>query len=164
VPLGEASFPQLEAPGGPLGSASRPGPSGAEYGPCRSPTNPSSAPDLQPGLFGAQGRRSHPASLLPGLSGTQGGRRNNQKPQPGPSGAQGGYRRPPPSFQDFVDLTADVDAEEDMGATPATPFPNVSEEGNDDGSAMATDDEEWLLAYTGQEPDSESSNDGFEHV
>jgi len=63
------------------------------------------------------------------------------------------------------DITADPDAEEDMDATPATPSHNVSEDGSEDGSDMATDDEEGVLAYTGQErEDSGSSNDGFEHV
>jgi len=52
-----------------------------------------------------------------------------------------------------------------MNAAPATLFLNVSEDGSDDGNEMNTDDEEGLLAYTGQErEESGSSIDGFEHV
>jgi len=81
-----------------------------------------------------------------GRLGLKGGRRNDQGPQPGPSGALGGPSHPPPGFQDFIDLTADVDTEEDIDAKPGTPSPNVSEDSSDDSSAMATDDEEELLA------------------
>jgi len=56
-----------------------------------------------------------------------------------------------------VDLTADT---EEMDEAPATPFPNVS-----DGSEMETDEEDYLLAYTGEGCDgADSSDDGFEHV
>jgi len=52
-----------------------------------------------------------------------------------------------------------------MNDTPASPSPNVSEDGCDDGSDMATDNDEGLLAYTGQEREnSGSSNHRFEHV
>jgi len=51
-----------------------------------------------------------------------------------------------------------------MDAAPASPSPNVSEDGSDDGEEMDTDEKEGLLAYTGQERNSESSSDGFEHV
>jgi len=51
-----------------------------------------------------------------------------------------------------------------MGAAPATFSPNVSEDGSDDGDKMDTDDEEGLLAYTGQERHIDGSSDGFEHV
>jgi len=53
-PLGKASFPQLEAPGGPLGRAPRTGLSGAQGGPHPTP-NPSSTPDPQPWPSGVQG-------------------------------------------------------------------------------------------------------------
>jgi len=61
----------------------------------------------------------------------------------------------------MVDLTADTDTEEEgMDEAPATPSPNVS-----DGSNMDTDEEEDLLAYTGEGRDgADSSDDGFEHV
>jgi len=58
-------------------------------------------------------------------------------------------------------LTAEADTEkEDMDAAPSTPSPNVSEDGTD----MDTDEEEGLLAYTGQERHSDGSSDSFEHV
>jgi len=64
----------------------------------------------------------------------------------------------------MVDLTADADTEEEeMDEAPATPPPNVSEDGS---STMRTDKEEDLLAYTGEGRDgaASSSDDGFEHV
>jgi len=65
----------------------------------------------------------------------------------------------PPGFADLVDLTADVDTDdEDMDEAPATPFPNVS-----GGSDMDTDDEDAIL-YTGQGQQSDHSSNGFEHV
>jgi len=164
VLLGEASFPQLEAPGGPLGRTNRPVPSGAQGGPHVPPSNSSSAPDPQHGPSGTQWGRQRSASPQPWPSGTQGGRRDGQGPPTGPSGAQGGPRRPPPGFHDIFDFTADVDAEEDMEDTPATPSPNVSEDGSDDSEEMDTDNEEGLLAYTGQERHSDGLSEGFEYV
>jgi len=51
-----------------------------------------------------------------------------------------------------------------MEDAPASPSPNVSEDGSDDGYEMDTDDEEGLLAYTGQECHSDGSSNGFEHL
>jgi len=51
-----------------------------------------------------------------------------------------------------------------MEAAPASPSPSVSEDSSDGGDEMDTDDEEGLLAYTGQDYNSESSSEGFEHV
>jgi len=57
-------------------------------------------------------------------------------------------------------LTAD--AEEDMDAAPSTPSPNVSE----DGSNMEANEEEDLLAYTGEGRNGADSSDedGVQHV
>jgi len=165
VPLGEASFPQLEAPGGPLGRPANPGPTGAPRDPRRHPP-PSAASESQPGPSGAQGGPQRSALTLPGPSGTQGGRPEDQRLPPGPSGAlraQGGPHRPPPGFPEMVDLTADADTEEEeMDEAPVTPSPNVS----DDGSTMHTDEEEDILAYHGLDRDgaASSSDDGFEHI
>jgi len=51
-----------------------------------------------------------------------------------------------------VDLTE----EDDMEDSPASPSPNVSE--------MDTDEKEDLLAYHGMSRDSDSDEDGFQHV
>jgi len=62
----------------------------------------------------------------------------------------------------MVDLTAD---EEEMDDAPATPPPNVSTDGS--GEEMETDDEEDLLAYTGEGRDSAASSsdeDGFQRL
>jgi len=62
-----------------------------------------------------------------------------------------------------VDLTADADnEEEEMVEAPATPSPNVS----DDGSTMDTDEEQDILAYHGLDRDgaASSSEDRFEHI
>jgi len=63
----------------------------------------------------------------------------------------------------MVDLTAAADTEEDMDEAPATPSPNVSEDGS---SEMETDEEAELLAHTGEGRDgaASSSDDGFEHI
>jgi len=77
-----------------------------------------------------------------------GGRSTGRGPQPGPSRAQGGPRRPSPGFQEFVDLTGEADEKEEIEDAPATPSPNIS----DDGSGDEIDtDEDGLLSYTGQE-------------
>jgi len=63
----------------------------------------------------------------------------------------------------MVDLTADADTEEEeMEEAPATPSPNVS----DDGSTMDTDEEEDILRYHSLDRDgaASSSDDGFEHI
>jgi len=49
-----------------------------------------------------------------------------------------------------------------MNSAPATPSPNVSEDGSDDGDDMDTGDDEGLLTYTRQERHSDGSS--FEHV
>jgi len=135
VPLGEAAFPQLEAPGGPLGRHTQPA-SGAQRDPRRAPPRTSSAqiPNL-----------GHPAhredDTLP-----------NPHPQPGPSvrptlpsawaktakdvhlGLQGprvDYAVSLPVFQEFVDLTGETEEGEDMEDAPATPSPNVSTDGSE---------------------------------
>jgi len=62
----------------------------------------------------------------------------------------------------LVDLTTDAD-EEEMDDAPATLPPKVSTDGS--GEEMETDEEEDLLAYTGEGRDgADSSDDGFEHA
>jgi len=57
---------------------------------------------------------------------------------------------------------ADDPDSDGMDDTPATPPPNVSEDGS--GSEMATDEEQDILAYTGLGRDEDSSSDGFERI
>jgi len=152
VPLGDEAFPQLAAPGGPLYRPPQPGPSGAPRDPRRHPPPPSPS-DSTPGPSGAQ------AAQLYFSLGPQGPRGDVQQGLYLGLRAQGGPRRPPPGFPDLVDLTTDAD-EEEMDDAPATPSPNVSDDGSGEDS-METDEEEDLLAYTGEGRD---GADGFEHV
>jgi len=93
----------------------------------------------------------------PGPSSSAPPPRSTSSPQPGPSGARGGPPRPPPGF---VDLTTEED--EEMGEAPATPPPNISDDSDQE---MATDDEDDLLHYgIGRDHDSDSDEDGFQHV
>jgi len=48
-----------------------------------------------------------------------------------------------------------------MDTAPATPFPIVSEDEDDE---METDEEADLLASPSKDGDSEDSDDGFQHV
>jgi len=160
MPLGEASFPQLEAPGGPLGRPAQPGPTGAP----RDPRRRSPHRQKQETHLGHQAPREDQIVLHHPSLGPQGPRGDIKKvedPHLDPQGPRVDHVVPRP-----VSPTWSISPPTQTrrtGTRHRQPPPPVSEDGSSDGADMDTDDEDALL-YTGQRRQSDHSSDGFEHI